>query len=297
MKVAIIGAGKMGRWFTRFFLEEGHSVIVSSRSEEKLLKLARRFGVETADNVCAVKSAEKVLICVPIENFENVLKEISPHVRPDHVIMDICSIKESPVKMMHEYIKIGTTLGTHPMFGPGVQSIEDQNFILTPTNEKEKRYAKKFESWLEERRVNVFIMSPSKHDKLMSVVLGFPHFLGLVVCDTLLTYSDLLETKKVAGTSYEMLLTLAEAVASEETEFYTDLQMNLPQIDKIEGLFLEKSREWLNMVRRKDRSAFANRMERVKTKLREVNPNYTRSYETMHKILSAVRSLDSSLAV
>jgi len=39
MKIAIIGAGKMGRWFTRLFLEEGDSVIVSSRSREKLLKM------------------------------------------------------------------------------------------------------------------------------------------------------------------------------------------------------------------------------------------------------------------
>ena len=39
MKIAIIGAGKMGRWFTRFFLEEGDSVVVSSRGKEKLLQM------------------------------------------------------------------------------------------------------------------------------------------------------------------------------------------------------------------------------------------------------------------
>lgn len=290
MKVAIIGAGKMGRWFTKFFLEEGDSVIVSSRGKEKLLKIREEFGVEIADNVNAVKKADRVLICVPLENFEDVVKEIHSHVRPDQVVMDICSIKESPVKIMHEYIKTGTTLGTHPVFGPGVRSIENQNFVLTPINDKEKRFAENCKSWLEERRANVFIMSPRKHDKLMSVVLGFPHFLGLVVCDTLLNYPNFLETKKVAGASYKMLLTLAEAVASEETEFYTSLQTNLPEIEKIEGLFLAKSAEWLNMVRRKDRSAFASKMELVKTKLREVNPDYTRSYEVMHRLLDAVKS-------
>lgn len=289
MKVAIIGAGKMGQWFTRFFLEEGDSVIVSSRSEEKLLKLRQEFGVEIASNVGAVKRAERVLICVPIENFEAVVKEIHSHVRPDHVVMDICSIKRGPVKIMHKYIKTGITLGTHPVFGPGVKSIENQNFVLTPINKKEKRFAEEFKSWLEKRGANVFIMSPTKHDELMSVVLGFPHFLGLVICDTLLSCPNLLETKKVAGASYEMLLTLAEAVASEETELYTSLQMNLPEIDEIEGLFLEKSKEWLNMVRRKDRSALASKMELVKTKLKEVNPEYARSYEVMHKLLCAVR--------
>ncbi len=124
----------------------------------------------------------------------------------------------------------------------------------------------------------------------MSVVLGFSHFLGLVVCDTLLNYPNFLETTKVAGPSYKLLLTFAEAVASEETEFYTSLQMNLPEIEKVEGLFLEKSQEWLNIVRRKNRSAFARKMELVKMKLREVNPWYTGSYEVMHRLLDAVES-------
>jgi len=290
MKVAIIGAGKMGRWFTKFFLEEGDSVIVSSRSKEKLLKIRDEFGVEIASNINAVEKAERVLICVPIENFEAVIKEIHSYVRPNQVVMDICSIKEIPVKIMHKYLKTGVTLGTHPVFGPGVKSIEKQNFVLTPVGNKEKRFAREFKSWLEQRRANVFIMSPRKHDELMSVVLGLPHFLGLIVCDTLLNYPNFLETKKVAGASYKMLLTLAEAVASEETEFYTSLQMNLPEIEKIEGLFLEKSEEWLNMVRRKDRSAFVSKMELIKRKLRKVNPDYARSYEVMHRLLDAVKS-------
>jgi len=290
MKTAIIGAGKMGRWFTKFFLEEGDSVIVSSRSEEKLLKIKDEFGVEIANNINAVKNADRVLVCVPIENFEGVIKEIRSYVRPNQVVMDICSIKEIPVKIMHEYIKSGITLGTHPVFGPGVKSIKNQNFVLTPITKKEKMFAEVFKSWLEERQANVFIMSPRKHDELMSVVLGLPHFLGLVVCDTILDYANFLETKRVAGASYKMLLTLAEAVASEETEFYTSLQMNLPEIEKIEGLFLEKSREWLNAVRRKDKSAFASRMQLLKKKLREVNPNYEKSYEVMHRLLDAIKS-------
>ncbi|MEJ2272693.1 MAG: NAD(P)-binding domain-containing protein [Candidatus Bathyarchaeota archaeon] len=46
MKVAIIGAGKMGRWFTKYFHDEGFSVIVSSRTKNKLKALGNEFGVE-----------------------------------------------------------------------------------------------------------------------------------------------------------------------------------------------------------------------------------------------------------
>ncbi len=272
MKVAIIGGtGKMGRWFAKFFLDEGMQVIVSGRSKEKLLKIKDELGVEIGDNVNAVKSADRVLISVPIENFEEVVREIRSHVRPDQVVMDICSVKEFPVKVMHEYIKTGTTLGTHPMFGPRANKIQNQNFILTPTNNKERRFADDFKSWLEEKQVNVSLMSPRKHDELMSAVLGLPHFLGIVVYDTLTDCVDLVETKRVAGTSYKLLLTLAETVASQDPEFCASLQMNLPNVESVEGLLCEKSMEWLNAIRQKDKRALADKIRVVKTKLEKTS--------------------------
>lgn len=177
MKVAIIGAGKMGQWFAKFFLDEGVTVIVSDKSKRTLSKIERELGVEVTDNINAVKTADMVLICVRIEDFEDVIKEIHSHVRPDQVIMDICSFKEFPVKVMHKYIKTGTTLGIHPMFGPETKSIRNQSFIFTPTNSREETFAKKFEGWLEGRHVKVFIMSPKKHDKLWAAILGLPHFI------------------------------------------------------------------------------------------------------------------------
>jgi len=105
-----------------------------------------------------------------------------------------------------------------------------------------------------------------------------------------LDYGNFLEVKLVAGASYKMLLTLAEAVASEDTEFYTSLQMSLPETEKIEGLFFKKSKEWLNLVRRKDSLAFAKRIESVKTRLRKANPEYTVSYKAMHQLLETIES-------
>ena len=268
MKIAVIGAaGRMGLWFTRFFVEQGASVIVSGRSKEKLLKIKNEFDVEVADNVTAVKKAEKVLICVPIENFEDVVKEIHSYVNPSQVVMDICSIKKFAVDVMHKYIKKGTTLGTHPMFGPDARSLKDQNFVLTPTNAKERQLANEFKVWLEERKAKVSIMSPRKHDELMSVVLGLSHFVGMVVCDTLTSRPDFAETKKVAGTSYKLLSTLAERVASQDPNFYASLQTNLPNIEEIEGLFYQKAGEWLDIIRNKDTSMLTDKMKSVKEKL------------------------------
>ncbi|MEM3550428.1 MAG: prephenate dehydrogenase/arogenate dehydrogenase family protein [Candidatus Bathyarchaeia archaeon] len=288
MKVAVIGAGKMGGWFSKFFAEQGMQVVVSDKETQKLEKLAEMLNVEIADNVNAVKRADRILICVPIENFESVIAEIQQYIRPEQEVMDICSVKELPVNIMHRYIKDARILGTHPLFGPGVKNIKNQNFVLTPTNTREKRLAEEWGSWLRNKGAKVFIMSPTEHDKLMSIVLGLPYFLGLVVCDTLTGHNQFSQVKKVSGISFKLLMMLAEAVASEEAEFSASLQINLPEIEKVIELFREKVTYWLNLVRQKRRTDIIERVNLLKKELANLDPNYPDSYQNMHKIVEAL---------
>jgi prephenate dehydrogenase len=280
----------MGVWFAKFCKENGEKVILADRKKEKLTKLGKELGVETADFVDAVKKADNVIICVSIDAFEEVVKKIAPSVREEQTVVDICSIKEQPVAIMHQHIKKGVILGTHPVFGPGSPSVKHKAYILTPTNAKEHAFAEKYKGWLEKVGARVFIMAPKKHDELMSIVLGLPHFIGLVACDALLDQPDFLETKKVAGTTYQMLFTLAEATALENPELFASLQFTLPEMEKIESLLIEKAREWLCLIKQKDPEAIAAKMDRLKSKLMKVSRDYEKSYKTMYKMLEAAEA-------
>jgi prephenate dehydrogenase len=290
MRTAILGAGKMGVWFAKFCKENGEQVILADRKKEKLAKLGKELGVETADFVDAVKKADNVIICVSINAFEEVVKKIAPSVGEGQTVVDICSIKEQPVEIMHQHIKKGLILGTHPVFGPGSPGVKHKAYILTPTNAREQEFAEKYKGWLEKVGARVFIMSPKKHDELMSIVLGLPHFVGLVTCETLLEQPDFLETKKVAGTTYQMLFTLAEATALENPELFSSLQFSLPEMEKIERLFIEKALEWLSLIKQKDPQAITARMDSLKSKLMKTSRNYEKSYEIMYKMLEAAES-------
>lgn len=287
MRVAVVGAGKMGRWFTRFFKDEDYSVVVSSRTRSKAEALRDEFGVEVAgSNVEAVEGADWVLVCVSLDGLEPVLKEIGSHIRLGQVVMDIGSIKEIPVNLLHKYVEKGVTLGVHPVFGPGAKGVGGQNFVLTPVDEEERRFAVEFKGWLEERGAEVTVLSPRRHDELMSLVLGFPHFVGLVAGDALVNNSDFVEAKMVGGATYKLLLTLAGAVAAEEPVFYSNLHMSLPEMEQIEGLFLEKVQEWLKLVKRKDCGGFGHKMEQVKKRLKTLDPDYERYYRLMYRLLN-----------
>jgi prephenate dehydrogenase len=287
VKTAVLGAGKMGVWFVNFCRENGEEVILADRKQNKLSRLGKELGVETADFVTAVQHSDNVMICVAIDAFEEVVKQIAPVVREVQTVVDICSVKEQPVKIMHQHIKKGLVLGTHPVFGPGSKSVKHKAYILTPTNVKERKFAETYKGWLEKVGARVFIMSPKKHDELMSVVLGLPHFVGLVACDTLLAQKDFLETKKVAGTTYRLLFTLAEATALETPDLYASLQTSLPAMGKIEAQFIAKAEEWLSLVKRKDSKAIVEKMAKLKAKLIKADSEFEKSYMTMYKMLDA----------
>ena len=288
MRVAIIGgSGKMGRWFASFLLKDGKEVVISGRNEKKLLEAKRQLGVEVASNVEAVKSADAVLLSVPIESFEEVAAQISPHIQPRQIVVDISSIKVFPVETMHKHLKTRLVLGVHPLFGPGAGSITNQNFVLTPTNDEERALAQKIRKYLEARGGRVSLMTPREHDEKMAIVLGLSHFIAIVSADTLLS-SDLRQTETISGITYKVLLTLVESVLSEDPELYASLQMNLPNITEIEKLFQRKAKVWADLVKNKDRQKFVQQMKILRDKLEKGNPDFGRAYQNMYRIVEGL---------
>ena len=289
MKVAIIGgSGEMGRWCASFLSKEGKEVVITGRNEEKLLKAKQELGVDVATNADAVKSADVILISVPMDNFEPVVQEIQPYIRPEQVVIEIASIKVIPSEIMHRHIKAGLTLGVHPMFGPGAKSVANQNFILTPTNEEEAALAQKAREYLEQREARVTLLTPQEHDEMMAVILGLSHFIGIVSADTLLSLGSLKQMEALGGTTYRLLLTLVGSVLSEDPDFYASLQMNLPNMAKIEALFERNSKTWADLVKNNDRRQFVHRLNILKDKLGKDMPDFEKAYQNMYKILEVL---------
>jgi len=286
VKVAVIGAGKMGRWFVNLFKNEGFSVVVASRTQSKADALKTEFGVEVANsNAEAVVGADWVVLCVSLTSLDTVLQEIGSHIKDNQVVMDISSIKEIPVNLLHKYVEHGVVLGTHPVFGPGAKSLLGQNFVLTPVSEIENQFSNQFKDWLQKRGAKVSVLTPRAHDELMSLVLGFPHFVGLVAGDALVENQNFKGAKTVGGATYKLLLTLVESVSSEEPNFYSNLHMSLPEMEQLESLFLKKVEEWLKLVKNKDCNGFSIKMKHVNKRLKELDPDYESAYRAMYRIL------------
>ena len=263
MKIAIIGgAGQMGEWFSRFFIAQGHTVVISGRNKKRLHASARRTGAKIArDNISAVSGADLVILSVLVGGMEKVLKETAPHLTAKQRIIDITSVKELPVKLMHRHMANRMTLGTHPMFGPSAQA-KGQNFILTPTNRKEREVARWFTKVLGGSGFNIIVMSPKKHDEMIGFILSLTHFVGLVTADSW----KRLKIDKYMGsgsTSFNFLFRFAKSVVDSNPELYSYLQMYIPSVNHAESVFIRSANEWSSMVRRKQRGRFMTRMKGV----------------------------------
>ncbi len=285
MKVAIIGgSGKMGQWFARLLAQEGKEVLLVGRSEERFRQIREDLDINSTTDVSQVRDADVIVISVPLDAFEAVVKQIAPHTHSGQSVVDLTSLKAEPVDIMHRHITSAVTLGTHPVFGPGAKSLVNQNFVLTPTNDGETALADKVRDYLEAKGARVSLMAPEEHDRMMTVILGLAHFIAIASADTLLSMDRFQEMKQIGGTTFRVLYTLMESVISEDPELYASLQMSFPDIGEIEEQFQQSVKTWADLVKSGDRQAFVDRMSALKDKLEETDPHFKRAYEDMYRI-------------
>lgn len=285
MQIAIIGGyGKMGMWLARHLKSEGRRVVIAGRDPAKLAAAAEQLGVEATSSHDAVKRADAVILSLPIDGFEQAVEDIAPFTHDGQMVFDVTSVKVMPVNAMHKHIKKGAVLGTHPMFGPGADGLAGRRFILTPTSADEQSLAEKVKKYLEERQAAVVIMPPEAHDELISIVLGLSHFIALVYADTLVKTGKLENASAVSGTTFKLLLTLAESVLSEDPSFYASLQMSLPGNLEMQELLAGSLQQWREIVSRGDRAEFIKRMSALKQAFTDADPHFEEAYSDMYRL-------------
>lgn len=288
--IAIIGGyGKMGFWFARLLKNEGYQITVIGRDKDKLAATAIELGITATDRLEDAAAADIIIISVPVDSFDMVCSQLAPYVSSNQKIFDLTSVKVMPVEVMHRFFEQAQTLGIHPVFGPGAESLNGQNVILTPTNDKECELSVKVNEWLTARGARVRITSPEEHDRLMSISLGLAHFIAIVTADALVSLDKLTEMSDAGGITYKALLTLVESVLSEDPALYASLQLNLPALPEMEKLFGEKAADWAELVRDGKRKEFISRMSNLKNTLKAANPDFGASYQKLYHLANRRR--------
>ncbi|MBA2861483.1 prephenate dehydrogenase [Methanococcus maripaludis] len=265
MIISIIGGTDgLGKWFASFLKNKGYDVIVSGRDLIKGKDVEEELGVKYInDNIDAAKKGDIVIISVPINVTENVIKEVAPHVKVGSLLIDITSIKERPSELMKEFSKSGVfVLPTHPMFGPETPSLNRQVVILTPIEKEKNPFFEKVKEFLENEGAKVIVVSPKEHDKIMGVVQGLTHFVYISLGSTLKDLGiDIKESKNFASPIYELMINIIARIIGQNPYLYADIQMHNPQIKTIHDTFIKNCENISEIVQNKDRDSFVENMK------------------------------------
>ena len=238
--IGIIGFGRFGKLVSHY-LARNLEVFVynrSDRSSEIVRTAAHPASLET---VC---QQDIVIPCVPISTFRDNLKSIAPLLKPDALVIDVCSVKEYPVQWMSEELPdFVSILATHPMFGPdsAADSLQDRKICLCRVRVPEKQY-RKIKNYLASKGLIVIEATAREHDEKIATSLSLTHLIGR----TLAQYGAVPLDIDTEG--YSRLLRILEVVERDTWQLFHDMHH-------------------YNPYAREKRLAFMNVMKEINAKL------------------------------
>jgi len=177
--IGIIGFGRFGSFLAKI-LKKSYKVKVYDKIDKS--KIAKRIGVvfENLEKVC---QQELIILCVPISEMDKVLRKIRNKLKPGTIVMDTCSVKEYPAKLMKKYLLSGTEIvASHPMFGPdsGRYGLKGLQIVFWPLKIKRKNYQKVLEIF-KKLGLTIIQTNPKEHDKQTAISLCLVHFVGRIL--------------------------------------------------------------------------------------------------------------------
>lgn len=257
MKILILGAGKMGSFFSDV-LSSQHEVAIFDTNPERLkftynvvrmseLEEIKAFNPEILINAVTVKYT--------IQAFDMVL----PYLDEACMLSDIASVKTG---LKEYYDKLGRAyVSSHPMFGPTFASLSDLStqsaIVISESNHWGKIFFKDLYSSL---KLKVFEYTFDEHDETIAYSLSIPFASTLV-------FASVMKHQEAPGTTFKRHMQIAEGLLSEDDYLLTEILFNPhtpSQVIKIR----EELAKLLDIIEKKDSAAMVKYLEKVRENIK-----------------------------
>ncbi|WP_305063760.1 prephenate dehydrogenase [Methanococcoides sp.] len=299
MKMLIIGGtGEMGKWFTKFFTDHGYEVVVWGSSGKT--EIAKQMGVEFASDLDdAIRTSDVVVITVPIDITADVIRETAPKMKAGSLLMDLTSIKAEPVRAMRETAPEGVEiLGTHPMFGPSIPTLQGQIVIMSPTKGRSEKWFPIMRNLFEENGAHIEIIKPEEHDKFVSVVQGLTHFAYITIGNTFKSLDfDVSMSRRFMSPVYEIMVDFVGRILGQNPYLYAHIQMQNEQVLKVHETFISECNILSEIVREQDIEAFCNKMTEAAAHFKDTPSALHRSDKLINAKISEFEEMIASVGV
>ena len=257
MKILIIGAGKMGTFFSDLLCFK-HTVGIFDTDPQRL-RFAFNVQRMTALEEIAEFEPQLVINAATVKYTIDAFKMVMPYLKSDCILADIASVKNG---LPEFYESCGHPfVSTHPMFGPtfaSLSNLSNENAIII----KEGDHLGKifFKDLYTELHLNIREYSFKEHDEMIAFSLSIP-FASTLVFGSVMKHQD------APGTTFKRHMAIARGLMSEDDFLLTEILFNphtVAQINKIQ----EKLETLKEIVAHKDSDAMKCFLEEVRSNLK-----------------------------
>ncbi len=229
--IAILGFGRFGKLMAQY-LSKDYDVCVHTRSDcNREIEMAGALPV-TFEDACR----QKVLIlAVPISAMQATLARIAPKLTPGALVVDVCSVKEYPVRLMQELLPEEVSiLATHPMFGPdsAADSLVGRKIVVCRERIETDVY-QKIIAYLKSKGLVVIETSAEAHDRQIAISLALTHFIGRSLSEFGAVPLDI-DTE-----GYKRLLHVLGVVENDTWQLFEDMNTYNPYAAESRQTFLD----------------------------------------------------------
>lgn len=212
-QVAFVGFGLIGSSLARVMREQQlvERITAASRSSQTLA-LARQLGlidIGYADPADAVRGADLVILAMPVNATESILRAIKPALSAQAVITDVGSTKGNVVAAAEAvWGKVPPTfVPGHPIAGSEQSGVlagranlfAGHKVILTPLPTTQAEALALVTSLWQRAQADVLTMSVERHDSVLARTSHLPHLLAFSLVDTLARESNNLDIFRYAA--------------------------------------------------------------------------------------------------
>jgi prephenate dehydrogenase len=216
MRIAVIGAGKMGAWFAGQLTPE-HPVAAYDRDPGRARAVPGARPLERLEELRTF-APELLVNAVPLVATLSAFEAVVPHLPAGCVLADLASVKGD---ISAWYQKSGFRFASvHPMFGPtfaNLGDLERENAILI--KESDPAALALFRRLFERLGLAIFEYSFAEHDRMMAYSLATPF-----ACT--MAFAGCIDQSVVPGTTFAKHLSIARGLLSEDDDLLIHILIN-----------------------------------------------------------------------
>lgn len=246
MEIGIYGLGRFGKFWalqlSRYATIKGFNRTPLEQAPEGVILVSKE----------ELFKCDTIIFCVAISALETVLKESASLIKEGTLVMDTCSVKVYPAKIMTELLSPQVDIiATHPMFGPdsGKDGLKGLPMVFCPIRGGEAE----FDIWrtlFKKMELNLLEMSCDAHDREAAYSQGVTHFVGRVLDELAL------KPTQIATLGYRRLLSIIEQTCNDPLQLFLDLQRFNPYAPAMQSRLKESLDKVLGMLSEQENGQF-----------------------------------------